>query len=198
MQSEAMPAAASPAPETTLAQPELPGMPPAPAARPPAGRRGAAMPPAEAIETAVLAALDSPAVQARLAGLVEQAVAAALPAAIDAALATLRGATGAAGAPPAAASRPTVLVTGLTAAQAQTLAQQTRDAIDVRFWHAGESREQLRLLARACSVAVLAGDAVDPDLEAFLQSLPLRLVHHGASLARLRDRLFEIGERGSA
>ena len=175
-------------------------MPQAVGARSSSGRRttGTAVSPA-VLEAALLAALDSPAVAARLSALAEHAIAEALATA-------LANKTGAAGAllgeggstPPSqpAASRPKVLVVGLTAEQAQTLVARAGQVADLRFWRPGETREQLQSVARACQVIVLMSEAVDPDVDVFLQSLPVRLIRHGGSVARLRDRLLEIGERG--
>ena len=181
-------------------QPELPGIPQAAGGRSAPGRRtqSNAVSPA-ALEAALLAALDSPLVAARLNALAEQALTDALTAALakvnavgPLAGSNVAGATAALTAPPD--SR--VLVVGLTAEQAQALAAQTRRAVELRFWRPGETREQLQSVARSCQLIILMSEAVDSDVDAFLESLPVRLLRHSGSVARLRERLVEIGERG--
>lgn len=153
---------------------------------------------AAAFEAALLAALDSPAVIARLTSLAEQALADALTAALAkaSAVGTLDGGASTARNPANMPPRPKVLVVGLTAEQGQALANQTRRAVELRFWRPGETREQLQSVARSCQLIMLMSEAVDSDVDAFLESLPVKLLRHSGSVARLRDRLVEIGEHG--
>lgn len=193
------PADLQPLDAVCAAQPELPGIPQAPGARSAPGRRspGNTVSPA-ALEAALLAALDSPVVMARLSALAEQALTDALTAALAKANAVgaLNGGTSAAANFATVSSRPKVLVVGLTAEQGQALATQTRQAVELRFWRPGETREQLQSVARSCQLIILMSEAVDSDVDAFLESLPVKLLRHGGSVARLRDRLVEMGEHG--
>ncbi|MBN9430346.1 MAG: hypothetical protein J0H09_27965 [Burkholderiales bacterium] len=150
------------------------------------------------IEAALLRALSSPRVADKLAALFASAMGRALDQAQSGAPANAASPKANAGpAPsPVASPRPKVLIAGISPADAVHLGEAMRNKLDLRFWRQGDSREQLRLHGRACSVAVVMSEAVDSDVEALLRSMQLRVVRHTYNASRLEERLNEMQDHG--
>lgn len=178
-----------------MAQAELPGVPPAPddavpaAGRGPRARRSGATVSADALEAALLEALDRPAVRDRLARLVQQALADAVDHA-----AQQRGAGAAGPGVAGAGGQARVLVVGLPPEQGRTLAAQVPGGVELRLARPGDGHERLRALARGCT-AVVVDEAVAAELDEFLSTLSLPTLHHEGSTRRLAQRLAELGEQ---
>lgn len=92
-------------------------------------------------------------------------------------------------------SRPKVLIVGVAPNEVSALSEVFRGKIDMRFWRPGDSLEQLRLHAAACSVAVLV-EANDPEIESVLRTTKLQIVRHTGGVSRLKERLTEMYENG--
>ena len=155
--------------------------------RGPRARRASGAVTADALEAALLEALDRPAVRARLAELVRQA----LDEAVDQAgrQAPSAGHPGPAG----AGAQARVLVVGLPPEHGRTLAAQVPGGVELRLARPGDGHERLRALARGCT-AVVVDEAVAGELEEFLSTLQLPTLHHEGNTRRLAQRLAELGE----
>lgn len=178
-----------------MSQPELPGMPPADDQPAPAAGRGArvrrapsAAASADAFEAALLEALDRPAVRARLAELVQQALGDAVDGAAQRAGSTAEPGMAGTG------TQARVLVVGLPPEHGRTLAAQVPGGVELRMARPGDGHERLRALARGCT-AVVVDEAVTAELEEFLSTLRLPTLHHEGSTRRLAQRLAELGDR---
>ncbi|MGD9945869.1 MAG: hypothetical protein AB7S98_21785 [Burkholderiaceae bacterium] len=161
-----------------------------------AGSSSAAV--SDPIEAALLCALSSPRVVDKLAAVFASALGRALeqvPAAAPVSATPAKG-NGSPAPAPVASPRPKVLIAGISPADAHHLGEVMRNKLDLRFWRQGDSREQLRLHGRSCSVAVVMSEAVDSDVEALLRSMQLRVVRHTYNASRLEERLNEMQDHG--
>lgn len=154
--------------------------------------------PPDAIEAALLRALSSPRVADKLAAVFASAMSRALEQAQAGSSVSATVPRAGAGPTPSsvASPRPKVLIAGISPADALHLGEAMRNKLDLRFWRQGDSREQLRLHGRACSVAVVMSEAVDSDVEALLRSMQLRVVRHTYNASRLEERLNEMQDHG--
>ena len=138
------------------------------------------------IEAALVAALQSPAVEDALVELLTRTMAKAL----------LRTGTGELRPVPGPLSRPQaaqrVLLAGFPEAQQKALMDALGASFEVRSWKPAQGPQAFQALARLCRTVVFPDDA-DDEVEAGLKDMDVRVIRHAGNASRLIERIAEPG-----
>jgi hypothetical protein len=139
------------------------------------------------IEAALVAALQSPAVEEALVDLFARTMSKAL----------VRATTGGDGrAVPAHAPRQPsaqrVLLAGFPEPQQKALVDALSESFEVRSWKPVNGPQLFQTLARLCKVVVFPEDA-DEEVDAGLKDMDVRVIRHAGNTSRLIERIEELG-----
>jgi hypothetical protein len=135
-------------------------------------------------EAALLAALQSPAVEAALVEVFGRAMSKAF------ARMSAGEPTEDRSAVVSAKEGARVLLAGFPLPQARGLEEALRDVVEVRVWRPNQGPQLFDTLAGICSVAVIPDDVAD-DVDESLRARNMRVIRHAGSPARLAERLQE-------
>jgi hypothetical protein len=139
------------------------------------------------IEAALVAALQSPAVEEALVDLFARTMSKAL----------LRASTGGDGRavpahPPRPPSAQRVLLAGFPEPQQKALVDALSASFEVRSWKPVNGPQLFQTLARLCKVVVFPEDA-DDEVDAGLKDMDVRVIRHAGNTSRLIERIEELG-----
>ena len=158
------------------------------------GQRGESVPAAASvtvdplvIEVALVAALQSPAVEEALVELFARTMSKALQ----------RASSGGDGrVAPAHPSRPPsaqrVLLAGFPEPQQKALADALGAGFEVRSWKPANGPQLFQTLAKLCKIVVFPEDA-DEEVDAGLKDMDVRVIRHAGNTSRLIERIEELG-----
>ncbi|WP_156901918.1 hypothetical protein [Azohydromonas australica] len=138
------------------------------------------------IEAALVAALQSPAVEEALVELFSRTLSKALL------RATAGGDAGTVQAhPPRQASARRVLLAGFPEPQQKALADALSASFEVRSWKPTSGAQLFQTLARLCKIVVFPEDA-DEEVDAGLKDMDVRVIRHAGNTSRLIERIEEL------
>jgi hypothetical protein len=138
------------------------------------------------IEAALVAALQSPAVEEALVELFARTMAKAL----------LRASAGGDGRaapahPPRQPSTPRVLLAGFPEPQQKALADALSASFEVRSWKPANGPQLFQTLVKLCKIVVFPEDA-DDEVDAGLKDMDVRVIRHAGNTSRLIERIEEL------
>jgi hypothetical protein len=158
------------------------------------GQRGESVPAAASvtldplvIEAALVAALQSPAVEEALAELFTRTMSKALQRASSAGDGRVAPAH-----PPRPPSAQRVLLAGFPEPQQRALADALSASFEVRSWKPTSGPQLFQTLARLCKIIVFPEDA-DDEVDAGLKDMDVRVIRHAGNTSRLIERIEELG-----
>jgi hypothetical protein len=138
------------------------------------------------IEAALVAALQSPAVEEALVELFARTMSKAL----------LRASAGGDGRaapahPPRQPSAPRVLLAGFPEPQQKALVEALSASFEVRSWKPANGPQLFQTLAKLCKIVVFPEDA-DEEVDAGLKDMDVRVIRHAGNTSRLIERIEEL------